>query len=142
HQVRAAVIGERSRDLWMNVTLLLAAVIVCRGLFGFLPIDDSQMFWSFERFLPEIEAPSVQGKALAVKAVTLSQGAFWAGIDFVDRGGDVEKTLKEMSAGAVSEEGSFQGTEFQLPLTDADLRKAALFLTIEDGMLRLREKGE
>ena len=47
-----------------------------------------------------------------------------------------------MSAGAVSEEGSFQGTEFQLPLTDADLRKAALFLTIEDGMLRLREKGE
>lgn len=74
-----------------------------------------------------------QQNAQMLASVAISAQA--AGLDFVDRDGDVSRTVAAISEGATASRGAFAGEFFGLRLGSDAAERAITFLRIQDGML-------
>jgi prepilin-type N-terminal cleavage/methylation domain-containing protein len=66
---------------------------------------------------------------------SLAISAQAAGLDFVDRDGDVGRTVAAISEGATVTRGAFAGQFFGLQLGSVAAERAMSYLRIQDGML-------
>ncbi len=80
-------------------------------------------------------AAEARDRENARNLATLALGAQACGIEVVDPSGSVEQTIRNLSSGAVVENGAADGMTFRMPVGPLEVIGAARFLRIERGML-------
>ncbi len=71
----------------------------------------------------------------ARQLATVCQSAQSAGVDFVDSGGDLQVTIRNIQAGAMGTKREFAGQVFCVPIADQDIPGASRHLYLRSGLL-------
>lgn len=71
----------------------------------------------------------------ARQLATVCQCAQSAGVDFVDSGGDLQVTIRNIKTGAMGTKREFAGQVFCVPIADQDIPGASRHLYLRAGLL-------